>query len=81
MQYDLLKPTTKKRDFDPGQRVAQTMGRREMQILEDMAFQTTCHQAPKRVHVRISVWGRGKKFISSLKHSNTNAKADSTVCK
>lgn len=50
MQYDLIKTKREKkereRDFDPGNhRVTQTMGRRETQIAEDMAFQTTCHQA------------------------------------
>lgn len=50
MQYDgVIKATTEKkreRDFDPGNhRVTLTMGRRETQIAEDMAFQTTCHQA------------------------------------
>ena len=63
-QYDLIKTTTKNRDFDPGNhRVTQTMGRRETQIAEDMAFQTTCHQAAQQVHLRISV---GEEEISSF---------------
>ena len=65
MQYDLIKTTAKKKgDFDPGHhRVIPTMGRRETQIAEDMAFQTTCHQAAQRVHLRISV---GEEEISSI---------------
>lgn len=60
-----------------------------MQV-EDMVFQTTCHQAAKQVHVRISVCGKRKRvhFLSvcpppssvSLPHTHAH-RNNAKVCK
>ncbi len=64
VQCDLIKATTNQKEtLILVISVTQTVGRREMQITEDMALQTTCHQAAKRVHLRIRV---GEEEISSL---------------
>lgn len=67
MWHDLIKKQHQKRDFDPGNyKVTPITGRRETQIAEDMAFQTTCHQAAKQVHLR-RTWG--EEGISSFSFS------------
>lgn len=67
MWHDLIKKQHQKRDFDPGNyKVTPITGRREAQIAEDMAFQTTCHQAAKQVHLR-RTWG--EEGISSFSFS------------